>query len=128
MKKSSLFALSERLTSYSPTSGYRGFDPCRHDHFLFTVQNGVHPFGHRFLQPGHYVCCLLGVALDDHLVVAHEDRHGLRTLVPTLPQQGACQLQAVGSGSLDRGVEVVGQLLDIHAAPASKRSALCFAA
>ena len=70
---------------------------------------------------------LLCVALDDHLVVADENRHGPWTLVPTLPQQGQRQLQAVGAGPLNWCVETVGQPLDIRAAPAGKRSGICVA-
>src|SRR5215208_1339992 len=89
-----------------------------------AVQNCVHPFNHRLLYPGLYIRCLLSVALDDYLVVAGEDRHGPRALAPTLPQQGQRQLQTIGSGTLDRSVEAVGQPLNVLAAPAGERPGL----
>src|SRR5215207_11496396 len=73
------------LTSFSPTSGYPSLDLYRHVYFIHTPQNRLHPFNHRILQPGSYVRRLLCVALDDYLVMAHENRHGTWALVPTLP-------------------------------------------
>src|SRR5215213_8672315 len=103
--------LSVRLTS-SPTPGYPDLDLYRYVSLIRAVQNGVHAVDHRFLQPGHYVCRLLCFALDNHLIVANEHWHSLWALAPVFPQQeGQRQLQAVGSGPLDRCVKAVGQLL-----------------
>src|SRR5829696_369140 len=115
--------LSVGLTS-SPPPGYPGLNRYRYVSLISAVHNGVHSIDHRFLQPGLHVCRLLCFAFNDHLIVAHENRHGVRTLVSTLPQEGQCQLQAVGSGALDRRVEAVGQPLDIHAAPSGERPGL----
>jgi hypothetical protein len=79
-----------RLTSFSPTSSDPGVDLYRHAGLLRAVQNCLHPFDHRPFYPGLYVCRLLYVALDEHLVVADENWHGPRTLAPTLPQEGVC--------------------------------------
>ena len=92
------------LTSISPTSGYPGLDLYGYVYLVRTVQNCLYPFGHRLLQPGLYVRRLLCITLDDHLVVADEDRPGLRTLVTALPQEGQGQLQAIGCGTLNRRV------------------------
>jgi hypothetical protein len=61
---------------------------------------------------------LLYIAFDDHLVVTDEDRYCAGTFAPLLPQKHQRKLQTIGSGTLDRSVETVGQLLDVHAAPA----------
>jgi hypothetical protein len=55
---------------------------------LHIVHDRVHPIDHRLLQPDLCVRRLIGVALDDHLVVAGYDRYGPGTLVPTLPYEG----------------------------------------
>jgi hypothetical protein len=55
-----------------------------------AVQNGVHAFHHCLFQPNLRVDGSFCVALDNHLVVAHEHRHGPRTLAPTLLQEGEC--------------------------------------
>src|SRR5215204_5581551 len=112
------------LTSVSPTSSYPGFDLDRYARPTRAVHNGVHTFNHRLLQPALSLFASIFVALDDHLVVANKDRHGPWTLIPTLPQEDQRKLQAVGAGALDRGVQSVGQLLDVHAAPAGKRPGL----
>src|ERR671921_2245955 len=60
------------LTSFSPTSGYPSLDLYWHESLIPAVQNDVHPFDHRLLQPG--LCgCLACIGLDNHLVVADED-------------------------------------------------------
>jgi hypothetical protein len=41
--------------------------------------------------------------------VADEHQYGPGIIVPTLPQEGKRQLQAVGSGSLDGRIEAVGR-------------------
>src|SRR5918995_2104526 len=110
------------LASFSPTPGYPSLDLHRYGYLSRAVQDYVHPFDHRLLQPDLCGGCLLCVALNDHLVMADEDRHGSGTLASALPQQGQRQLQTVGSGTLDRGVEAVGYLSGVHAAPANKRS------
>jgi hypothetical protein len=112
------------LTSFSPTSSYPGFDPYRYVYLVRAVQDCLHPFDHRLLQPALGLFALILAAMDDHLVVANKDRHSPRTLVSTLPQQGQRQLQAIGCGSLDRRVEAVGQLLDVRAASAGERNKL----
>jgi hypothetical protein len=71
---------------------------------IHAVHDRVHSFDHRPFQPSLCGGCLLCVALDDHLVVADEDRPGLRTLVTALPQEGQGQLQAIGCGTLNRRV------------------------
>src|SRR5215203_7088468 len=112
------------LPTVSPTHGYPSLDLDRHGCPTRAINDGVHPFDHHPLQPSLYVCRLLCFALDDHLIVADEDWHGPWTFVPTLPQQGQRQLQAVGSGSLDRCVEAVCQPLHVHPPPASERPGL----
>jgi hypothetical protein len=107
------------LPSFSPTPGYPSCDLDRHEWLAGAVQNCLHPFDHRLLQPGLCGRRLLRVALDNHLVVTDEYRLGPWTLFPTLPQKCQRQLQAIGSGSLDRTVDTVGQLLDVFTAPAS---------
>jgi len=72
--------------SFTPTSGYPGFDLYRHVYLVCAVQNCLHPFDHRLFKPGLCLRYLLCAALDDHLVVADEHRHGSRTLSSTLPQ------------------------------------------
>jgi hypothetical protein len=113
-----------RLTSISPTSGYPGLDLYGYVYLVRTVQNCLYPFGHRLLQPGLCVRRLFCITLDDHLVVTNEYWHGPWTLVPTIPQQGQRQLQTIGSGTLDRSVEAVGQPLNVLAAPAGERPGL----
>src|SRR5215216_1219609 len=110
-----------RLASFFPTSGYPSLDLYRYVYLVRAVQNCLHPFDHRLLQPSLCVCGLLCVALDNHLVVTDKDWHSTWALAPTLPQKRQCQLQAVCSGSLDGSVEAVGQPLDVHAAPAGRR-------
>ena|SRR5215217_1607237 len=61
----------------------------------------VHSIDHSFLEPYLSLLRLIGVALDDHLVVANENRHGPWMLASAFPQQHQRQLQAVGCGSLD---------------------------
>ncbi len=117
-----------RLTSFSPTSGYPSLDLYRYVYLVRAVQNCLHPFDHRLLQPSLCVRCLLCVALNDYLVVCHKDRCGTGTLVPTLPQKRQRQLQSVSCGPLDRSVEAVGQPLDVCAASASERPGLWSAA
>src|SRR5215217_2672198 len=80
--------LNTGLTSFSPTRRYPSLDLYRYVYLIRAVQDCFHPFDHRLLQPGLYVCRLLDVALDDHLVVAGYDRYGPWTLAPTLPQEG----------------------------------------
>jgi hypothetical protein len=77
--------LSMRLTSFSPTSGYPSLDLYRYVYFVRAAQNCLHPFDHRPLQPDLCISRLLYITLEDHFVVAHEDRHGSWALVPTLP-------------------------------------------
>jgi hypothetical protein len=77
-----------RLTSLSPASGYSSLDLYRCVYLVRVVQDRYYPFNHRLLQPSLGFYRLLYVALDDYLVVTDEDRHGSRTLVPTLPQEG----------------------------------------
>jgi hypothetical protein len=77
-----------RLTLFSPTSGYPSLHVYRYVYLVCAVQNCCYTFEHRSLQPRLYVRRLLCVALDDHLVVADEYRHGPWALVPTLPQEG----------------------------------------
>src|SRR5215216_655800 len=110
------------LSSFSPTPSYPHLYLSRYIYLTRLVHDDVHPFDHRLLQPLLRLLGLVGVTLDDHLVVADEDRNSPRALASALPQEGYAQLQAVGSGSLDRCVETVGQLLDFRAAPAGKLS------
>src|SRR5215217_3141445 len=44
-----------RLTSFSPTSVYPSLNLHRYVYLVRAVQNGVHAFDHRLLQPGLYV-------------------------------------------------------------------------
>lgn|SRR5215216_1277584 len=60
------------------------------------------------------------VALDEYPVVADEHWHSTWAQVPTLLQKCQRQLQAVNSGTLDRCVEAVGRLLNVHASPAGE--------
>jgi hypothetical protein len=78
-----------RLTSYYPTSGYPSLDLYWYVSLTCAVQYGLHPIDHRLLQPDLCVRRLIGVALDDHLIVANEYRHRSWALVPTLPQKVA---------------------------------------
>src|SRR5918999_1668605 len=117
-----------RLTYFSPTSGYTSLDLYRNGCPACDIHNGVHPFDHGLLHLGLCPRPLPCVALDDYLVMADEYRHGSRTFASSLPQKRQCQLQAVGCGSLDRGVEAVGQPLDAHPAPAGERPGLGMAA
>jgi hypothetical protein len=96
------------LTSVSPTSGYPTLDFYRYMYLVRAVHDGIHPFDHRLLQPALGLFASILVALDNYFVVADENRHGLRTLVSSLPQQGQYEFQAVGCDSLDRRVEAVG--------------------
>jgi hypothetical protein len=75
------------LTLVSPACGYPRLNLYRHGCFARVVHNGIHPVDHRFLHPGLYVCRLLCITLNHHLVVTHENRYGPWTLVPALPQQ-----------------------------------------
>src|SRR5215217_7230664 len=120
--------LNTGLTSFSPTRRYPSLDLYRYVYLIRAVQNGIHPFDHRLLQPVLHVHRLLCITLDDHLVVADEYRHGPETLVPTLPQKRQCQLQAVGSRALDRSVEAVREPLDAHTTPACERPGFGFSA
>jgi hypothetical protein len=79
-----------RLTSFFPTSAYPSLDLYWYTYPIRAIHNGVHPFDHRFLQPGLCVRRLLCIALDHHLVVADEDQHGPWALVLTLPQESVC--------------------------------------
>ena len=69
----STLGLNIGLPSFSPTSSYSGFDLYRY--LVRAVCDGVHPFDHRLLQPDRYIFCLLCITLDDHFVVAHENRY-----------------------------------------------------
>src|SRR5215217_2929503 len=112
------------LSSFSPTPSYPHLYLSRYIYLTRLVHDDVHPFDHRLLQPLLRLLGLVGVTLDDHLVMADQDWHGSRALVPTLPQKRQCQLQAVGCGPLDWGVETVGQPVDAHAAPTTERTSL----
>jgi hypothetical protein len=76
------------LISFSPTSGYPGFDLYRCVYLVCVVQDCLHPFDHCILQPRLYGRRLPSVALDNDLVVADEHRHGSRALASSLPLQG----------------------------------------
>jgi hypothetical protein len=76
-----------RLASFIPTSDCPSLYLYRCVYLVRVVQDYIHPFDHRLLQPGLYVRRLLYIALDHHLVVAHEDRHDPWALVPTLSQE-----------------------------------------
>src|SRR3712207_6195750 len=91
-----------------------------------AVQGDVHPFNHRACQPSNCARRLICIALDDHLVVTDENRHGSWALAPTFPKKSQGQLQAIGSRSLNRRIGAVGQLLDVHAAPSSERASFAF--
>jgi hypothetical protein len=65
-----------KLTSFSPKSGYPNFDLYRYAYLTRAVHNGVHTLNHRLLQPNLCVRRLLCVALDDHFIVADENRDG----------------------------------------------------
>jgi hypothetical protein len=82
------------LTSLSQTSGYPGLGFYRCVYLVRVVQNCFHTFDHRLLQPDLYLRRPHCITLDDHLVVADENRYGTWTLVPTLPQEGVyvCQM------------------------------------
>ncbi len=82
-------SFGSKLVSFFLTSGLPSLDFYRYVYLTRAVQNYVHSFDHRSFQPNLYIRRLLCFALDDHLVVAGEDRHSSRTLVPTLPQEGA---------------------------------------
>jgi hypothetical protein len=75
-----------RLASFSPSSDYPSLHLDWYVYLVRVVHDGVHPFDHRFLQLSLCVRRLFYLARDDHLVVAHKDRHGSRTPIPTLPQ------------------------------------------
>src|SRR5215203_4798523 len=75
------------LTLLSPTAGFPSRDPDRYVYLIRVVQNLVHPFDHRLLQPSPCVRRLLCGALDDHLVVANEYRDCPWAFAPTLPQE-----------------------------------------
>jgi hypothetical protein len=77
--------LNMRLTSFSPTPGYPGFDLYRNGCRACAIHNGVHPFDHGLLQPSLGYSRLFCVALDDHLIVTDKDGHGPRTLASALP-------------------------------------------
>jgi hypothetical protein len=72
----STLSLNIGLPSFSPTSGYPSLDLYRYAYLIRAVQNCLHPFDHRLLQPGLCGRRLLCVALDDRLVVADEYRLG----------------------------------------------------
>ena len=74
-----------KLTSFSPTRGYPGLNLHRYVYLIRAVQNCVHPFDHRLLQPGLCIHRLLYVALDYYLVVANEYRDGSWALASALP-------------------------------------------
>jgi hypothetical protein len=101
-------SFGSKQVTFSPTSGYPSPDLYRCVYFVRAVNNGVHTFDHRLLQPALGLFASILVALDYYLVVTNEYRHGSWTLVPTLPQESQRQLQALGSCSLNRGVEAVG--------------------
>jgi hypothetical protein len=44
-----------RLASFTPTTGYPSVDHYQNGCIARAVQNGLHPFDHRLLQPGLYV-------------------------------------------------------------------------
>jgi hypothetical protein len=79
-------ALDRRLTSFSPIFEYPSL--YQHGFIARTVNNGVHSIDRRLLQPAPGFLALILVALDDYLVVADENRRGLCTLIPVLPEQG----------------------------------------
>jgi hypothetical protein len=60
----------------------------RYMYLVRAVQNYLHPFDHHLPQPSLCIGRLVYDAFHDYLVVAHEDRHGSRTLSSTLPQEG----------------------------------------
>jgi hypothetical protein len=63
-----------RLITFSPTPSYPSLDLYWHEPLTSAVHNGVHPLDHRPFQPSLCFSRLVRVALDDNLVVAHEDR------------------------------------------------------
>jgi hypothetical protein len=71
--------------------------------------NRLHPFDHRPFQPSPCVLRQFRNALNDYLIVCHNDRNSAGPVVPTLPQERKRQVQAVCCGSLDQGVESVGE-------------------
>ena len=81
----STLCLNIGLPSFSPTSGYPGLDLYRYAYLIRAVQNCLHPFDHRILQPGLCGRCLLCVALDDRLVVADKYRLGPVSTRPYAP-------------------------------------------
>ena len=68
--------LNKGSASFSPTCGYPSLYLYRCVYLVRVVQDYIHPFDHRLLQPGLYVRRLLYIALDHHPVVADENRHG----------------------------------------------------
>jgi len=65
-----------RLISFSPTPGYPSLNLHRYVYLVRAVQNCLHPFYHRSLEPVLSLFNLVCVYFDDHLVVADENRHG----------------------------------------------------
>jgi hypothetical protein len=61
--------------SFSLTCGYPSLYLYRCVYLVRVVQDYIHPFDHRLLQPGLYVRRLLYIAFDHHLVVADENWH-----------------------------------------------------
>jgi hypothetical protein len=53
----------------SPTLGYPSLDPYRHVCLGCAVQNGIHAFDHRLLQPALGLFTSVLVTLDDYLIV-----------------------------------------------------------
>jgi hypothetical protein len=67
--------LNTELTSFSPTSGYPGLDLYRYLYLVCAVQDYVHSFDHRLLQPGLCVgSSYLTAVLIKVDLVAHSQR------------------------------------------------------
>src|SRR5215204_3326309 len=74
--------LNTGLTSFSPTRRYPSLDLYRYVYLIRAVQNGIHPFDHRLLQPVLHVHRLLCITLGPQCLVAepHDALGRKRTL------------------------------------------------
>src|SRR5215208_2885300 len=114
------------LSSFYPTPNYPHLYLSRYIYLTRLVHDDVHPFDHRLLQPLLRLLGLVGVTLDDHLIVADKHRDGPGALAPSLPKGGERQLQTIICSSLDRSVEAVCQPVDVHTTSAREGPGLGF--
>src|SRR5215203_4785175 len=110
------------LSSFSPTPSYPHLYLSRYIYLTRLVHDDVHPFDHPLLQPLLRLLGLVGVTLDDHLIVPDKHRDGPGALAVLWERQ----LQTISCGTLDRGVEAIGQPVDVHSTSAGEGPGLGF--